>query len=131
MDYSKSIETLIWWHDEPNSSTLWTENDGFNVTLTNWEETSLAKNVEKLLKNINCIQTVCDLEESARQSAIRWKFLESELWNLNYEHEQSCNEPVTLYKSRMKRFDLNQIWSTIIRECAIRKRKELEEKKCF
>ena len=127
MNYQKQIEALIWWHNESDSSQIWSQHDGFNLTFENRKETVLLKNVTELFKNIQCSKIVGNLEEDARQSAIRWQFLKDELWNLNYDHEQSCNEPVVLYKSRMQRFELNLIWSRIIRECAIQRKFEIEK----
>ena len=89
MEAQKKIEALIWWHAQTNSSELWKEYDGFDITFENWKETTLAKIVVKLFEDINCLEIVSDLEENARKSAIRWQLLQDELWNVNYDHEQS------------------------------------------
>ena len=117
-DKKNKIECLIWWNNNKKSNSIWKDNDGFNVNLDNWKNTTLYLTASKLFNQLDSRDIVIELEESARQSCLRWEFYENQLWNENYEHEQACNEPVVLYKSRMKRFELNIMWSQIIRNCA-------------
>ena len=117
-DKKKDIECLIWWNNHDRSSSIWKDNDGFNVNLNDWKNTTLYLNASKLFAQLDSREIVIELEECARQSCLTWDFHKNELWNENYEHEQACNEPVVLYKSRMKRLDLNIIWSKILISCA-------------
>ena len=104
------------------------EYDGFGVNLTKWKTTVLGCNAILLLKTINELEIVERLHEEARQTALRWKYEEDQLWNDNYDNEQLFNYSLSLYQSRMNRLRKNIEWSRVLCEAAISRGKEFHTK---